>query len=125
MSYKNQGSNWIAKSTRFAIYNRDGFRCVYCNAPVKIGTATLDHVVARENGGSNRADNLLTSCKDCNEHKGTKTIRQFFAWLRSVGVVTEGMSVEIRRQLKKELDRKEGRRIEALRKMVVAFGKVK
>ena len=73
MSYRNQGSNWIRRSTRLAIYDRDGFACVYCGAGaehegVELG---LDHVKPRELGGGNAPSNLVTCCGHCNVDKDT------------------------------------------------------
>lgn len=63
-------TSWIRKSTRFAIYHRDGFDCVWCRGvfpPALDGVGlTLDHVVPRYLGGSHRPDNLVTSCLSCN-----------------------------------------------------------
>jgi hypothetical protein len=79
---KGQGSNWCWRPTRLKIYQRDGYRCVWCLAPVLDGPAlkaapagsrercaTLDHFLARSRGGSNAPSNLLTSCAECNEKR--------------------------------------------------------
>lgn len=65
-----RSSKWIRRSTRFALYHRDGFDCVYCRGVFPPATGrgdlTLDHVVPRSQGGSDRPDNLVTCCWDCN-----------------------------------------------------------
>ncbi len=122
---QNQGSSWIAKSTRFAIYHRDNFQCVYCGNKVKIGTAHLDHVQAQEKGGSSRYWNLVTCCATCNGMKGQKSVRSFKRYLSSIGVEAEFTTGTIKAQLEKALDRKEGRRLETLRKIIVASCKEK
>lgn len=77
---KHQGSKWIRPEKRLAIYIRDGFKCAYCAcdlrdvAPAQI---TLDHIVARANGGSNAEGNLVTTCLGCNSRKQDKTIEEF------------------------------------------------
>lgn len=76
MSNKN-GSHWIRPVKRLAIYIRDNFTCVYCGKNLKNAKPklrTLDHVLPRELGGSNRADNLVTACKRCNDAKGIKNL---------------------------------------------------
>ena len=76
------GSNWIRRDKRLAIYLRDQFRCVYCNrnlANVKPKFRTLDHVIPVTRGGSNDETNLLTACKRCNESKGALTAWEFIA----------------------------------------------
>jgi hypothetical protein len=85
---KGQGSKWISKTRRRKIYDRDGWKCVWCNSMVGIDTytidewhgdqhvvtevklATLDHVVARSAGGSNATNNLITCCMRCNRWRG-------------------------------------------------------
>lgn len=45
-------------------------KCHYCGKPLTYDQATLDHVVARVNGGSDRIENLVIACYDCNHDKG-------------------------------------------------------
>lgn len=69
------GSNWIRREKRLAIYLRDHFRCVYCDrnlARVKAKLRCLDHVIPVTKGGTNHENNLVLSCKVCNERKGDK-----------------------------------------------------
>ncbi len=85
----NQGSKWIRRERRMAIYARDGWFCIWCLACVasaemlgeegelgKAGDsecgarlATLDHFLCRARGGTNRNDNLLTCCMQCNHDR--------------------------------------------------------
>ena len=61
----------ISRRQRRRIFARDRFACYWCDARVTIGhNATLEHVVPRSHGGSNRMDNLVTACKPCNEARG-------------------------------------------------------
>lgn len=56
--------------TRFEIFRRDGFRCVYCGRTVKDGVRlTVDHIVPRSKKGSSAMSNLVTACHICNEGK--------------------------------------------------------
>ena len=115
---KGQGSKWIRRSTRLAIYHRDAFCCVYCGAAAEdLETAlTLDHLVACELGGTNRPGNLVTACTTCNSSKGAKTTRQWLAYLRAKGISTDSVARRVRRLVAKNLDRTEGRRLETARK---------
>lgn len=75
-----QGSNWIRKGLRFAVYARDGFRCVYCGCRVSTGargSATLDHVTPHAHGGTNATSNLVTACRACNAAKGERTAAEW------------------------------------------------
>lgn len=75
-----QGSKWIRKTTRLAIYLRDGLTCAYCGrdlkeaAPCEIG---LDHLVCSSHGGDNGPGNLITVCRECNSARGTRPWREY------------------------------------------------
>ena len=51
--------------------------CCYCGVKLYVKELTLDHVMPREKGGSNRVANMLFSCRKCNSMKGAKNIGQF------------------------------------------------
>lgn len=129
MRIDGQGSNWIRRSTRQAIYHRDGDRCVYCQRKVRHGRGTkgqwaahLDHLHPQELGGASTADNLVTACATCNAAKGSMSLRDFLRGLaaRSLKVKTptaaqvkafqKTLSARIRACITKPLDRVEGRR---------------
>lgn len=61
--------------TRAAIYERDGYRCAYCDFDMRdIPRARcLDHVIPLAAGGTNDPDNVVTACKRCNGRKGGRT----------------------------------------------------
>lgn len=114
-----QGSNWIRRTTRFAIYHRDGFRCVYClsGAEDAHGSGlTLDHVVPGTSGGTNDPTNLVTCCGACNSAKKDRTPRQWYAYLRGRAVRTRVIAQRVRRHLQRPIDRVEGRRLVAMRR---------
>lgn len=56
------------------LFRRDGRRCAYCHEFFAIKDLTRDHVTAKTHGGPNTWQNVVTSCKKCNSHKGDKTI---------------------------------------------------
>ena len=65
------GSKWIHRPRRLAIYERDGYRCVWCGIQVEAKiSACLDHLVPRSQGGTHKSNNLVTSCFDCNSDRG-------------------------------------------------------
>jgi len=51
-------------------------RCWYCGDEL-IPQFDLDHITPRKNGGSNRIDNLVPSCKTCNMSKGALSLDEF------------------------------------------------
>ena len=101
-------SKWIRRSTRLAIYHRDGFACRYCGDESAL---TLDHVVPVSAGGSNQPRNLATACVRCNSSKQDITTRKWYARLRSWGIDTKRMQRELRRALARPIDRMEGNRL--------------
>lgn len=60
----------ISKSLRYQVLRRDGHRCHYCGGHPPNVRLVLDHVLPIALGGSDTADNLITSCEDCNAGKG-------------------------------------------------------
>ena len=54
---------------RWAIFERDDFRCLRCGTRRRL---TIDHVVARINGGGDGMCNWQTLCHRCNSRKGRK-----------------------------------------------------
>ena len=53
--------------TRFEVFKRDGFKCVYCGRDVSDGVKLVaDHIYPRAKGGLYTMDNLVTACEDCN-----------------------------------------------------------
>ncbi len=53
--------------TRFNVFLRDGFSCVYCGSEDDL---TFDHLIPRSRGGITSWDNIVTACSPCNLKKG-------------------------------------------------------
>lgn len=60
----------LSKRQRFEVFKRDGFVCQYCGAHPPDATLEIDHIIPVCEGGESGADNLVTSCFDCNRGKG-------------------------------------------------------
>jgi hypothetical protein len=67
------GSTRRWRKVRAAVLKRDGYRCRYCGAEA----TTVDHVRPVVSGGTDREDNLVAACADCNGTKGDKTLDAF------------------------------------------------
>lgn len=92
-----QGSNWIKRDKRLAIYLRDGNGCVYCSRGIESGVLlTLDHVVPCELGGTNEASNLVTACGRCNSSKQALPLGDFLLVLADRGIDTAEIPARIR-----------------------------
>lgn len=71
---------WIRKEKRLAIYLRDNFYCLICKKDLTGESAqdiTLDHIVTKQNGGSNDPTNLFTCCRSCNSSRSCKGLEEF------------------------------------------------
>jgi 5-methylcytosine-specific restriction endonuclease McrA len=55
------------------LFNRDNWKCQYCNAVLVAKTVTIEHVFPRSRGGTNSWTNCVTACKPCNRKKGNRT----------------------------------------------------
>ena len=53
--------------TRFNLFLRDGFECVYCGSGEDL---TFDHVIPRRLGGKTSWTNIAAACSPCNFRKG-------------------------------------------------------
>ena len=62
---------------RNGIFERDGFRCVYCGEQFLAEELTLDHVQPRVRGGDRSEGNLVTACRACNTLKGQHRLSTF------------------------------------------------
>lgn len=65
----------ISKKTRFEVFKRDGFKCMYCGANPSVALLQVDHIEAVANGGCNDMDNLATACQPCNLGKSATPLQ--------------------------------------------------
>lgn len=57
----------VSPRTRFEVFKRDRFRCVYCGRSAADDTELhVDHVHPTSRGGTDEIDNLVTACAECN-----------------------------------------------------------
>jgi hypothetical protein len=61
----------VTTRVRFDVFQRDGFRCVYCGSTDEL---VVDHIKPVADGGSDDQDNLATACRPCNEGKGGRPL---------------------------------------------------
>lgn len=62
---------------RFAILERDGFRCRYCGARAPDVELEVDHIVSVNDGGTNDETNLTAACFRCNRGKKAQSQPKF------------------------------------------------
>ena len=66
--------------TRFNLFLRDKFRCVYCGSAKEL---TFDHVIPRAQGGRTTWENVTTACAPCNLKKGNRLLHEIEMVLRT------------------------------------------
>lgn len=59
----------VSKRTRYEVLRRDDFTCRYCRS--KDNELHVDHVTPVSLGGSDKPDNLVAACKECNIGKAS------------------------------------------------------
>lgn len=65
-----------AKFNRMNVLLRDNNECQYCRVKLERKNFTFDHVVPVSQGGKTNWKNIVSCCKDCNQKKGNKTVKQ-------------------------------------------------
>ena len=58
--------------------------CYYCSRQFKSKELTMDHVVPLSRGGRSTKDNLVASCKECNNKKKTMLPMEWKEYLQSL-----------------------------------------
>ncbi len=59
---------------REKVFERDSFKCHYCQKQLTRFTATLDHILPVSRGGNNSLGNLVTACLHCNSRRGNRPV---------------------------------------------------
>jgi len=66
----------IIRFSRENVFLRDQYQCQYCGEKSLKTQLTLDHVIPVVQGGKKTWENIVTSCKTCNQRKGGRTPQQ-------------------------------------------------
>jgi 5-methylcytosine-specific restriction endonuclease McrA len=65
----------VSMSRRWDVFVRDCFKCKYCGKSPEDGKVLhIDHIKPKILGGSNKIDNLITACQECNIGKSDKEL---------------------------------------------------
>jgi hypothetical protein len=92
----------ISKALRRGIYQRDGYRCVYCGKHRDDGAAlSLDHIRLHVLTGNDWPWNLLTACVPCNQDRGGDALANYCF---KIGM-PKGSAKRLRMQARKNLQR--------------------
>lgn len=117
------GSHWIRPEKRAALYERDGWECVYCGRGPRAArrmrlaqvVLTLDHLTPRSVGGDNSVANLVTACVSCNSSRGDRPVADYApagAQERIAYLIEQPIDIELGKAIVASLD---GNEIESTR----------
>jgi len=83
----------VEQKKRRRIFLRDAYACRYCGYDMALhfpyphlGVLTVDHIVPKIAGGTDRNDNLATCCYSCNTRKRHRRVSEFVRDLYLNGV---------------------------------------
>lgn len=65
---------------RYYVFARDGYTCQVCKKKNKV--LQTHHIIYRSQGGTNRADNLITVCTDCHTSENHKPGGILWKWMK-------------------------------------------
>jgi len=83
----------VSKRLRFEILRRDNHTCQYCGEKAPNVTLHVDHVVPVSLGGTDKPDNLVAACKDCN--LGKTSLPADAPLVASVGKLAAAYAVDV------------------------------
>lgn len=75
-----QGQTYGYHDVRYYVFARDSYTCQVCKKN-KDKILQTHHIVYRNLGGSNRADNLITVCTDCHTYKNHQKGNILWKWM--------------------------------------------
>ncbi len=64
----------LTQKTRFEVFKRDSFTCIYCGGKPPTIILEVDHIIPVAKKGTNDIDNLATSCFSCNRGKSANEL---------------------------------------------------
>ena len=76
-----QGQTYGFEDVRYFVFARDNYTCQICKKKNKI--LQTHHIVYRSEGGTDRADNLLTVCTDCHTADNHKEGGALYEWRKN------------------------------------------
>jgi len=68
-TYRRRTSDHVPGSVEYEVKKRAGGRCELCGASHTEAQLDVDHIIPRNNGGSNDISNLQVLCRTCNAQK--------------------------------------------------------
>jgi len=91
------GKQTMIRFSRINVFLRDRYSCQYCGSSHPKSQLTLDHVIPVVQGGKKQWENIVTSCRKCNQKKGGRTPREAKMNLLSPPIVPTYLPDQIHR----------------------------
>ncbi len=76
-SHRKKSSGYISGTVRYRVLNRAKFRCELCGISAEEKALEVDHIIPRNQGGSDDESNLQSLCYSCNSMKRDKDDTDF------------------------------------------------
>lgn len=74
----------FSKEARKAVWEKYDGHCAYCGIPLKLEDMQVDHLDPVYTDGSNDFNNLMPSCRSCNNYKRAHTLETFREYLEAI-----------------------------------------
>jgi 5-methylcytosine-specific restriction endonuclease McrA len=87
--------NRQAVFSRKNLMKRDNNTCQYCGDMLSNDSLTIDHVIARSNGGRHSWVNCVVACSECNRKKGDRQLEELDMKLLSVPKAPTIMEISV------------------------------
>ena len=59
------------------LLERENYTCIYCGIHASKAKMEIEHVIPRSRGGTDSLNNLVLSCRACNEAKGSQDVQTY------------------------------------------------
>lgn len=59
-----------------ALFERDGYHCMYCGKLFHRTQLTRDHIIPSSRGGRDVWENVVAACRRCNQHKDNRLLEE-------------------------------------------------
>jgi 5-methylcytosine-specific restriction endonuclease McrA len=89
-SHRKKSSGYISGTIRYEVLKRAKFRCELCGISASEKSLEVDHIIPRNNGGTDDISNLQSLCYSCNSMKRDKDDTDFRDVLESYKDRDEG-----------------------------------
>lgn len=90
---------------RLEIYSRDNQPCMYCTIKLTEDEFVLDHLIPIVKGGTNRKNNLVTSCDSCNQRKQENDPIEFLLRNYRNKLINQKEYMDLKQRIEEQLEK--------------------